>query len=192
VAAATVALFLTSQAEALFVTEPRYLLPLYAAVPLAGQAWAAGWRRSRPLAGVALAVVLAFNLVTVVRFVPALASPYLNGEVVHPDDPGLVAFLAAHGVRALYADYWLGYPIAFQSGERIAPSVIDDRLAVGFNRSIPLASAVAQAPDPAVLVVAGGPAEAALRQRLGVTPFQVARWQNLDLYTHLTPPFRPQ
>lgn len=193
VAAATLALFCVSEAEVLFLSEPRYLLPIYAATPVLAGLWSKCWRRQGALAVALVTVAITLNLGSVLSFRPDLAAPHLDGQVVDAGSPQLASFVAAHQVSWLYTDYWLAYPLAFQSGEQIVPSVVDSQLAVGFNRYIPYAVAVDQATDPAILVVAGGPTEERLVARLRATGrrYRVSRWQNLDLYDQITPPLRP-
>jgi 4-amino-4-deoxy-L-arabinose transferase-like glycosyltransferase len=189
----TIALFCTSQVEALYVTEPRYLLPLYSLVPLVGASWARLWSGHRAAGLAAALAILALNVGSVLAFAPALAAPRLDGMVVDAGDPGLAAFLDTHHVRAIYADYWLVYPIVFQSQERVAASVIDERLHVGFNRYIPTAIAVDHDPSPGVLVVSGSATEQRLRAFLDTSgrSYRVERWSNLDLFDGIAPPFRP-
>jgi hypothetical protein len=194
VAACTVGLFAGSQLESLYATEPRYLLPLYSLVPVAGALFARAWASPRrPIAAMFVLGVLGLNLASVARFDPSLAAPFLAGQTVRADDPSLADFLLARGDRTLYADYWIAYPIAFQSREQIVTAVIDDQLQVGFNRYIPYAIAVDQSPDPAVVVVADSPVEQRLRAALashGAT-YQVSRWRNLAVFDRIQPAFRP-
>lgn len=194
VGACTVALFCISQVEVLYVTEPRYLLPLYSLVPLAGAYWGRLWARHRSIAASLILIVLALNVASILGFAPDLAAPRLDGKVVDAGDPGLAEFLEARQIHAVYTDYWLSYPIAFQSQERIVPSVIDANLRVGFNRYVPYATTVERDPAPAVLVVAGSPSEKRLQAFLQESgrAYDVARWNNLDLFDRITPPFRPR
>lgn len=190
----TLGLFVVSQLESLYATEPRYLLPLYSAVPAVAALVPAGRSSRRRLAAsVILAGVLAINVDSVWRFNPELSAPVLNGQVIRSDDPGFTHFLESRGITTLYANYWIGYPVAFQSGERIVTSVIDNRLAIGFNRYIPYAITVDQAASPAVVVVADSPAETRLRARLAQSraTYAVTRWHNLAVFDRISPRFRP-
>lgn len=193
VGACTIALFCLSQVDVLYVTEPRYLLPLYSLVPLAGAFWARIWSSQRTVALAAALGILALNVGSILSFAPALAAPRLEGKVIDAGDTGLVTFLDAHDVHAIYADYWIGYPIVFQSQERIAASVIDGDLHMGFNRYLPTAIAVAQDPSPGVLVVAGSASEQRLRTLLQSSgrSYRVDTWRNLDLFDEIAPAFRP-
>jgi hypothetical protein len=193
VAAATIILFMASRSQAIFTTEPRYLLPLYALVPVGAAVWSRVWRW-RPVGAILLlGAALLLNVSSVARFDPALAAPVLDGQVVRSDDPDLVAHLGSRGISGIYADYWIGYPISFLSGERIPASVIDDRLAIGFNRYVLYAIVVDQTNATAVVVVTGSPAEdrlVGLLQAQG-RGFRVGRWHDLDVYDRIVPPYRP-
>src|SRR5262249_8764409 len=159
VAVATTILFVASRSQAIFTTEPRYLLPLYALVPVGAAVWSRVWRWHPAVAILLLGGALLLNVSSVARFDPALASPVLDGQVIRSDDPDLVAYLRSRGIAGIYADYWIGYPISFLSGETIPASVIDDRLAIGFNRYVLYAIAVDQTDATAVVGVTGSPAE---------------------------------
>jgi hypothetical protein len=190
-----VALSASSQIESLHLTEPRYLLPLYALAPLGG-ALAQRVEKTRPGRSAmlaALVLVLAMNVRSWVRYTPALAAPVLSGQVVRADDPALSRLLAERGDHAIYADYWIVYSVAFVSKEQVVGGVIDDDLRVGFNRYIPFAIAADQSPDPALVVVAGSPAETKLRAWLaGVSArYVVTASGNLHVYDRLAPRFAP-
>lgn len=193
VGAATIALFCVSQIEFLYLSEPRYLLPLYSLVPIGGLYWSRAWSSHRGVAIGFLACLIALNVTSVLRFDPSLSAPRLANQVVDAGNPSLARFLEARGISTIYSDYWLAYPVAFESQERIIPSVIDGDLHVGFNRYIPYAIAVDRSPDPAVLVVAGSPAETNLRALLqsSGSSYRLGRWRNLDVFDHIVPTFRP-
>ena len=193
VGALTMLPFIVTQQQPDYVTEPRYLLPLYALVPVAGVYWSKLWRFRAVPAMTLLAVVLLFNVVSYLRFIPDLAGPYIDGQPVHTGDPSLARLIESEGVHAVYADYWLSYPIAFQSAESVKTAVIDDHLAVGFNRYIPYAIVADADPQPALLVITGSPTDLYVHAWLDEhhATFQVQRWQNLTLYDHVTPRFAP-
>jgi len=193
VGACTVGLFCLSQVESLYLTEPRYLLPLYSLIPVAGLVVSTA-RSLHPVGAAALlACVVALNVLSIARFDPALTAPWLDGQLVDAGNPSLVRFLEDRSITTFYADYWLAYPVAFQSREQVVPSVIDDHLRVGFNRYIPYAIAVDGSSDPAIVVVANSHAEKKLREMLLTSgrTYRFGRWRNLDVYDHLSPAFRP-
>jgi hypothetical protein len=133
-------------AEAWSATEPRYLLPLYTALPLLVRVglprvirpmhwWAAG------------AVTLALCGGTV--GVNAAAAP-------RPDFRPLAALLQTNRVRAVYGDYWTVVPLTYLSGERVVGVAVDDDLGnLHNNRYSPYLRAAAATPQFAWVVQAG-------------------------------------
>ncbi|HVC35590.1 MAG TPA: glycosyltransferase family 39 protein [Chloroflexota bacterium] len=193
VGACTILLFCASQSEVLYITEPRYLLPLFALVPIGGAIWSRLWSIRGGVAVIALAAVVGFNAFSILSFAPALAAPRLANQVVDAGNPDLARFLDGRQIHAIYGDYWLVYPVAFQSGERIIPSVIDDNLHVGFNRYVPYAISADQNEDVAVVVVDGSPAAARLDAYLVSSgrDYRVEHWHNLEVFEQIRPQFRP-
>ncbi|MBI4494305.1 MAG: glycosyltransferase family 39 protein [Chloroflexi bacterium] len=146
--AAVVLLPFTRFAE--LVTEPRYALPLYTLVPLyAALAWRL--RARRPLFLAALLVPLALNLSNLATADPWLGLPTTAGRSTPENRTELIAFLASQDLTRVYADYWLTYPLAFESQEQIVASVLSN----GFNRFTPYAHLVHVAPRPAFVLVHG-------------------------------------
>ena len=145
--------------------EPRYLLPLYATVPLgAALVWRLG-RRWPALGGLLVALVLGINLWSLLTADPRLNLPDHLGPTDAASRRLLRTFLLAHGYRFVYTDYWLAYPLALESDEAIVPAVV----AGGFNRYPPYVAAVARAPDPAFVFVAGSPTEERFRALLAAS-----------------------
>jgi hypothetical protein len=131
-----------------FVSEPRYALPLYAAVPLlAGALW-----RVRPLPRcpsvgrwAVVGVVLAFNLWSLLSTDPRLWRAEDTPDSTAATRAELVRYLVAGGRHQTYTDYWIGYPIMFETRETVLAYVI----AGGFNRYVPPADNVQRTPNPA-------------------------------------------
>ena len=136
------------------VSEPRYLLPLYSAVPLlaAGLLSTAWLRRAWPFL---LAALIVLNLYSIAVLDPAMNRPTSEAASTPANREELAHFLLSRGLNRVYTDYWLAYPLAFESSEQIVPSVISG----GFNRYIPYAYEVSVAPDPAFVFVSGSPEE---------------------------------
>jgi hypothetical protein len=159
------------------VSEPRYLLPLYSAIPLlaSGLLPTALPRRAAPIL---LAALIGLNLYSIAALDPVLSRPQSATASTPSNRQQLAEFLLARGLDRVYTDYWLAYPLAFESGERIAPSVTSG----GFNRYIPYAYEVSVAPDPAFVFVTGSPEEtafAAKMTRQGTTAAQ----DRVSIYT---------
>jgi hypothetical protein len=145
--------------------EPRYALPLYAAVPLVT---ALIWRvRNIKRVGVVGASVLAvglfgLNLFSLLTSEPWMSLPTSAGESTAANRVVLLRYLALNGIDRIYTDYWLAYPIAFQSREQIVPAVWSG----GFSRRTSFAHLVSIAPDPAFVFARDTPGDAAFRERL--------------------------
>ncbi|MGI5835720.1 MAG: hypothetical protein ACOX87_04400 [Chloroflexota bacterium] len=131
------------------VTEPRYLLPLYSAVPLLVMRFS--WSRSpwRYLSRLIAVAIVAINLYSITALDPKLNLPDTAVGSTQSNRSELVEFLLSRGVNHIYTDYWLAYPLAFESEEQIIPSVISG----GFNRYIPYAHLVSVAPNPAFVFI---------------------------------------
>jgi hypothetical protein len=74
----------------------------------------------------------------------------------------LIEALHARGIDRVYTDYWLAYPIAFESREAIVPSVWSG----GFGRRASYAHLVFIAPSPAFVFARDTPGDVAFRARL--------------------------
>lgn len=142
-------------------TEPRYLLPLYSAVPLLAAVLTSSPLRRR-IAPVVVAALIALNGYNLANLDPQLNLPDTAIGSTASNRAELAGFLHSRGLDRVYADYWLGYPLAFESRERIVPSVASG----GFNRYLPYAQLVSASPDPAFLFVAGSQEESAFTARL--------------------------
>src|SRR6266851_2924129 len=136
-----------------FVSEPRYALPLYGAVPLlAGALWRVPWRSVR---WTVVGLVLAFNVWSVVSTDPRLWRPEDTPDSTAASRAELVQFLVAGDRHQMYTDYWIGYPIMFETRETVLAYVISG----GFNRYVPPAVNVQRTPNPAWVFTTGMDAE---------------------------------
>ncbi len=127
-------------------------MPLYGAVPLLAGAL---WRIRVPWPGLTrgsvVAAVLALNLwsllSTDVRLWRAQDTP--NSTAATRAE--LVQYLVAGDRHQMYTDYWIGYPIMFETRETVLAYVISG----GFNRYVPPADNVQRTPNPAWVFSAG-------------------------------------
>lgn len=161
------AVFIVSKFREL-VTEPRYLLPLYSAVPLLALAILRTRRVGRWWAPSLAVALLALNLYSVATLDPVLNLPDTAVGSRAANRAELSEFLLSRGLDRVYTDYWIGYPLAFESKERVLPSVLSG----GFNRYIPYAYQVSIAANPAFVFVEGSREERAfvdLLKERGVT-----------------------
>lgn len=170
---------------------PRYLFSLYPAFAALVAAGAMAVPRHRLAAAAAtLAVVAglsAWNAVDA-RGQEGGAFTIVGGGRVNPDDAALAADeLARRGVTAVFADYWLAYPLAYFSEGRIAARPFTN------SRFPDLDAAVGTDPSPAYAAPAGPAAdqlEAALRAA-GVA-FQRSQVASVVLFTDVTPRRNPR
>ena len=158
------------------VREPRYLLPLYSAIPLATYALVKPWGKSSRVESTTqartwlvtgiTAAILALNLWSNVAIKPALNLPNLSGYTLS-DNQALVEWFDRKNIHHVYTDYWIGYWLAFESQGRVVPFIIGPNNTVGWNRHIPYAVAVEESTDPAYVFLADSPEERAFAQHLG-------------------------
>lgn len=142
--------------------EPRYALPIYAAVPLvAGLIWQAR-RWGRPVVGALAAASIGLNLFSLATSDYRLSLPTSAGPSTAENRAVLIQALQERGIDRVYTDYWLAYPIAFESREEIVPAVWSG----GFSRRASYAHLVFVEPDPAFVFARGTPGDEAFRARL--------------------------
>jgi 4-amino-4-deoxy-L-arabinose transferase-like glycosyltransferase len=153
-------------------SQPRYLLPLYSAVPLAIRValplrprfwqWAIAWLAVLGIAGVGIAV----NTTTFAR----------------RDLSPLATVLETHGIRAVYGDYWLVYPLTFASAEQVVGVAVNDDLSKGVldNRYSPYLRAAAATPDFAWIAATGSKRQQSILHCLAQvhSRYSVVTWQD--------------
>ncbi len=177
-----------------FGDDPRYLTPLYPALALLVALAFARWRRAGPL-------VLAGFLVWSIAGIALSERRAVNGREfsaqVSPTgwpDSGItrdaVDVLADRGERAVWAEYWLAYPMAFAAGGRL------DVAPIGFTRFHEEAERVRAADRVAYAAQFGQPA-LALRTQLtasGITWTEIEVGEGpsrIYLFVELSRPVRP-
>lgn len=171
--------------------EPRYLLPIYSVIPLAvltlfRLAPRVVWLRSTLLAG-----LLALNLHSNLTIQPALNLPYLHGATV-ADYRELIDWLEDNDIHHVYADYWIGYTLAFESQERIVPFIIASGSQVGWNRYPPYAAEVERSLRLGYIFVAGSTDEQTFARYLTGqnVVYQVQSLAPYVVYWNLSSPVR--
>jgi hypothetical protein len=143
-----------------FVSEPRYALPLYSSVPLlAAGLWRVPWPRLR---WPALALVLGFNLWSLISTDVRLWRPEDTPQSTAATRAEVVRHLVALDRHQMYTDYWIGYPIMFETRETVLAYVISG----GFNRYVPPADNVQRTPNPAWVFEQGMDAETVFLDQL--------------------------
>lgn len=118
---ATASVFVLSSFGSLY-TAPRYLLPAYPVLyVLVGVSLSAIWGRSRASASICAFAVLFFNLSSYYwggRSVPGEPVVF-QGERVQRDHGALLDWLYSHDYKWVRTNYWIGYRLAFETGERV-------------------------------------------------------------------------
>lgn len=142
-----------------FVSEPRYALPLYSTVPLL---FGALWRLAVPVRWTLLGGLLVFNLWSLLSTDPRLWRPEDAADSTAATRAQLVDFLVAQDRHQMYTDYWIGYPVMFETRETVLAYVISG----GFNRYLPPADNVQRTPNPAWVFVPGTDTEQEFRAQL--------------------------
>jgi 4-amino-4-deoxy-L-arabinose transferase-like glycosyltransferase len=165
--------------------EPRYALPIYAAVPLVTAIVWSVRRRSRALAGALATALLALNLFSLATSDYRLSLPVNAGESTAASRAVLIAALQERGIDRIYTDYWLAYPIAFESRESIIPSVWSG----GFGRRAVYSHLVFVAPDPAFVFARETPGDREFRARLAAVggAADLAEVAEYRIYTNVQP-----
>ncbi len=105
-----------------YTGEPRYLFSLYPflAVGLAAAVFAlTGW--ARLIAAVAMTAASATLLALTMTVNISVAGPQLiaEGPVLPENLPAVADALEERGVKSVYADYWVSYPLQFVGNDRI-------------------------------------------------------------------------
>lgn len=142
--------------------EPRYALPIYAAVPLVAAIVYRTRMRGQLPGRLLLGGLMALNLFSLVTSDSRLSLPTSAGESTAANRAELIEVLRRRGLDRIYTDYWLAYPIAFESREAIVPSVWSG----GFGRRAPYSHMVFVAPDPSFLFARGTAGDSEFRTRL--------------------------
>ena len=166
-----------------FVSEPRYALPLYSTVPLLiGALWRAPRKELR--LGLVGALV-AFNLWSLISTDVRLWRPEDTPESTATTRADVVQYLVARDSHQMYTDYWVGYPIMFETRETVLAYVISG----GFNRYVPPADNVQRTPNPAWVFEAGMEAETTFLTQLAEVggQAQLATVSVYHVYTDVQP-----
>jgi hypothetical protein len=142
-----------------FVSEPRYALPLYSTVPLVA---AAIWRLPRLVSLGAVAALLAFNLWSLASTDLRLWRPEEAISSTPATRAALVGQLTGEDRHQMYTDYWIAYPVMFETHETVLAYVISG----GFNRYIPPADNVQRTPNAVWVFMAGSDADHEFEARL--------------------------
>jgi hypothetical protein len=111
------------------VQAPRYLLPMYIGLyPLIAVCCDWVWSRSRALGVTYLVALLSFQLVSCYVGGRGLSGEpvVFGGQRVARDHAPLIATLDQLGITRVRTNYWIGYRLAFETGERITFTVLGE------------------------------------------------------------------
>jgi 4-amino-4-deoxy-L-arabinose transferase-like glycosyltransferase len=152
---AVVAVLLLGYLVTPFGVDPsgRYFLPLIVPMAILGAEMLFSALQKRWLAWFVLGVVLLFNLwgtmQCALRNPPGITTQFdAVARIDHAYDGELIDFLEEHGERRGYTNYWVAYPLAFQSQEQLIfvprlPYHLDMRYTPRDDRYAPYDEAVA-------------------------------------------------
>jgi 4-amino-4-deoxy-L-arabinose transferase-like glycosyltransferase len=195
-----VAFCFTNQANTFVM--PRYLLPLYALMPLfvvRGQRaltrladrWPepARWRAVQLIgAAVAVAALLAWNLLADAAVTPLDTASMDHTSWIAGRDEELVTLLRAHGVHTVIStDYWEGLKLTFESGESVIAVIITPDGSRGFNRYEPYVVRGLADPRTAYVELTGTPEARQHLARLAARQLPGYSVATVGLFTVLLP-----
>jgi hypothetical protein len=159
------------------LTLPRYLMPIYSAIPLGVWTLFDLTRKKVWLRPVFMAGLLSVNLYGNLSIKP-ISMPY-----------NLLTWLENRdGNQFIYTDYWTGYWLAFESDEKIIPAIIDEQNHPGLNRYPPYAKQVEKSSNPLHVYTGGENNEIEFRKYLddeGIT-YQLTQIGKYVIYSELS------
>ena len=129
--------------------------------------------------------MLGFNLWSLVSTDARLWRPEDTPDSTAATRADLVRYLVAADRHQMYTDYWIGYPVMFETRETVLPYVISG----GFNRYVPPADNVQRTPNPAWVFTPGMEAESAFVDELNAIGghAQIADVSVYRVYTDVQP-----
>jgi hypothetical protein len=148
--------FVMGRVSFVLLSEPRYLLPLYSAIPLAVLALFRLTQKAMRLRPVLLGGLLVLNLYSNLGLKASPAADYRM----------LISWLNEQGIHHVYADYSISYCLAFESQERIVPFTIGPGNQIGWNRYQPYVVEVENSLNPAFVFFADSGEEQAFANYL--------------------------
>ena len=168
----------------------RYFLPWMLPMALLGGSFAGAkwrWMKKGPRLGL-FAGVLAFHLfshVLVARQNPPGFTTQFDAvtRIDHRYDGALISFLEERGEYTGYTNYWVAYPLAFLSQERLIyvpqlPYHLDFRYTARYDRYSAFGRAVATSPTSAYITVRHPDLDAFLRRALALRGIS---WQETQI-----------
>ncbi|MHB0967447.1 MAG: hypothetical protein ACYC36_13440 [Bellilinea sp.] len=102
----------------------RYFLPVQIALAVVAGFVAADWMGNKPAAGLVIAFLLVYQLVGNIQAIlqnpPGLTTQFYEpARLNHQYMDDLIQFLDENGETRGYTNYWVSYPLAFKTGEKL-------------------------------------------------------------------------
>ncbi|MEN8172679.1 MAG: glycosyltransferase family 39 protein, partial [Chloroflexota bacterium] len=183
----------------------RYFIPMMIPMTLfASEAiLSLGKRNPRWIWGITL-LLISYNLVGIVqssrRYPPGITTQFdVVAQVDHRYDEALIAFLTEQGEMYGYTNYWVSYPLAFISNEKIIftprlPYHLDFRYTIRDDRYAPYDDLVAGAPRAAFITTHHEPLNAYLREELKAlhVTWQETKIGDFHIFYHLSEKLVPE
>jgi hypothetical protein len=175
-----------------FTGEPRYLFTLYPVLAVLLAALVGAIPMRGLAVGVACALVALVGGLSAWQLDEAIDAdgypPLQAGGVLRTEHIDEVAdALEQEGVTAVYADYWVAYPLQYAAGNRLAVSAFADK------RFPPLERAVAESPAAPAYVAPVGDGATAIDEglRAAGTTFRTRTVAGYELFLDLSAPRTP-
>lgn len=162
---------------------PRYLFPLYSAIPMGVDALMQLTGKKPILRYGMILLILIGNLFSNICL-PARQSTMSELKTL---------LMSRSSVSYVYTDYWTGYWLAYETGGKVIPSIITPDGKIGFNRLEDTAQAVSNASEVIYIFPAGSSGATALRRYLDAQKirYQVLTVDEHILFWELSQPIRP-
>ncbi len=182
----------------------RYFLPMTVPLALAAARMMITSTRFRWQVGALAAVIVLFqlwgNLQCAFQNPPGLTTQFYEPSIIdHRADSQLIRFLEDEGETRGYSNYWVTYPLAFQSSEKLIfiprlPYHLDLRYTARDDRYAPYFQQVSQSDHVAYITTRSPDLDQYLVdefERSGVT-YQEKQIGDYHVYFHLSKPVRPE
>jgi len=183
----------------------RYFLPLGLLLALTSAQFALWLNAQRAHWGeIAVLLIVVFNVTSTLQAAltnpPGITTQFdREAQVDMRELPALQQFLEQQGETRGYTNYWVAYPLAFLSQERLVftarlPYHLDLRYSVRDDRYAPYDTSVRSSPTVAYITIGNGPLDVLLRTRfdqMGLS-FREKQIGDFDVFYQLSSPVAPE
>ncbi len=172
-----------------FITEPRYLLPLYSVLPvMLGSLLAVIQKKNAAFFLVCAGLVIAFPLYEFHRTDMKDLQPWVAARRLPLSFDGLMDFMRGKNLDAAYADYWIAYRLTFESQENITATVYPPWQK---NRHVEYNKIVDAAANPAYILMETQQEFNNVLGRMGIDDFKTEPLGNFLIYYDIKLPRQP-